>query len=206
MSIGKRVAQIRKRSFARIKRWRDELKAKIAGEQKKRHTRIAKAKAGEEFRMFDSITLDAIPKDAKAVAGYVNGSWATYPEIVKRWPKAKHLSIAVSSSVDARCLDVEPGDATPADAPGWIKRHRGRTPIVYSSLSQAQDVVNVLGEAGLKQGRDYRLWVAHYTDKPHRCDAKCGLGFHGKADATQFTCNSGGKNLDESLCAPHFLD
>lgn len=162
---------------------------------------------GQPFRMFDSITLDAIPKDAGAVAGYVNGAWPTFAEVQKRWPKAKHLSIAVTSSANAECLDVEPGDATPADAAAWVKRQIARgvkKPVVYTSVSQAQTLLAALAKGGIKRS-DVRLWTAHYSGKPHLCDSSCGFGFLSKADATQFTDHSGGRNLDESYCAAGFL-
>jgi hypothetical protein len=155
--------------------------------------------------MYDSITLNDIPVDAPAVAGYVNGKWPTYDQVVLRWPKAKHLSIAVNTSRDADCLDVEPGDATNADAPGWVHRQLARgahRPVVYTSASNANALMDTLARAGISRSK-YRLWTAHYTHTPHRCGAACGV--RGVADATQWTNVSHGRNLDESLLAPTFF-
>jgi hypothetical protein len=176
-----------------IKRLRQKLAARIAAAQKRLAERIGKWRHGtkeqinsirtgrqHQFRMFDSITLDAIPSKAKAVAGYVNGSWPTYKEVVRRWPQAKHLSIAVTSSADADCLDVEEGDATPTVTPGWVKRQQAlgnKRPAIYTSVSAAPALITVLARAGINR----------------------------TADATQFTNHSGGRNLDESLCEPDFL-
>lgn len=206
----KQIARIRKR----FNRFRERLRSRIAVRREATHDRIERLQRqheaqqqAEAFRMFDSITLDAIPREARAVAGYVNGFWPTYTEVVRRWPNARHLSIAVTSSANAECLDVEPGDATPADAPAWVKRQLARgvkRPVVYTSLSQARTLLTTLANAGVGRN-DVRLWTAHYTGTAHRCTSACGFGFTGLADATQFTDHSGGRNLDESLCAPDFL-
>lgn len=156
-------------------------------------------------RMFDSITLDAIPAGAEAVAGYVNGWWPTFDDLKRRWPDAERLSIAVTSSACARCLDVEPGDAEPGDAPGWLGKmadERKGIPVIYVMLSQAQFTVELLERAGYRLGRDFLLWTAHYTYRPHLCGPECGFGLEVEAHATQFTDRSGGDNLDESVCSP----
>jgi hypothetical protein len=156
--------------------------------------------------MYDSVDLNTVPANAPAVAGYVGGRWPTYKDVPARFPHAKHLSIAIAAVVDAECLDVEPGDATPAQAAGWVKRQHARgirRPVVYTSVSGAQSLVNELGAAGLPR-TSYRLWTAHYTHVPHICDARCGFGLRSAADATQFTDNALGRNLDESRVSPGF--
>lgn len=155
--------------------------------------------------MFDSITLDAIPAHAQAVAGYTSGNWPTYNEVVRRWPHAQHLSIAVSASHDAECLDIESGDAVPAQAPAWFHRQRARgvaKPALYASLSVASNVIAECSKAGIKR-EEYRLWTAHYTGAPHLCGPSEGLSSH--ADATQWTDRALGRNLDESLCNDAFF-
>ena len=56
--------------------------------------------------MFDSVTIDQIPADAQAVAGYVNGDFVTAPELLARFPHGRVLTIAVSAGADAECLDI----------------------------------------------------------------------------------------------------
>lgn len=158
-------------------------------------------------RMFDSVNISMIPKDAPAVAGYVNGRFRTWQALGQHFPNAHRLSIAVSSDADAECLDVEPGDATNGVAAGWLERQlrRGvKRPVVYTSLSNAQALVDVLAAAGHKRS-SYRLWTAHYTHLPHICSRACGLGFEGRADATQWTDKALGRNLDESRCGSSFF-
>ena len=167
---------------------------------------LAKPKP-KPFVMYDSITVADIPATAVAVAGYMNGRWPTYPVLGETHPHAKRLSIAVSAIVDADCLDVEKWDATPEQAPAWVKRQQLRgvkRPVVYTSLSEAKTVLKVLKEHGIERNQ-IRLWTAHYTDRPHRCSPLCRFGFWARADATQYTDKALGRNLDASLCAPRFL-
>lgn len=157
--------------------------------------------------MFDSVDVGQIPSGAGAVAGYVNGRWPTYSTLVKRFPKAHVLSIAVASYADAECLDVERGDATISVAPSWVKRQQARgvrLPVVYTSVAQAQQLLNALAAHGIRRS-DVRLWTAHYTFKPHICTSECGFGFAGKADATQYTDKAFGRTLDGSLVADYFF-
>lgn len=159
------------------------------------------------FTMYDSVNLSQIPSDAVAVAGYVNGYWRTFPEIQLQFPKAHHLSIAVTAQVDADCLDVEPGDARVDQAADWIRRQHRRglkRPVIYTSVSQAARLMETLAKAGIPRSA-YRLWTAHYTFKPHRCTKKCGFGMSGVADATQYTDRALGRNLDASLVEPTFF-
>ena len=73
--------------------------------------------------MFDSITPSVLPTGGSyAYAGYVDGLWPTYAEVKSRFPGHDVLSIAVFASGNAQCLDIENGDATIAEAPGWVER------------------------------------------------------------------------------------
>src|SRR5690242_8251652 len=88
--------------------------------------------------MFDSTDVSQIPSNATAVAGYVGGRWPTYPTLLKKFPNAHVLSIAVASRFDAECLDIEPGDATNDVAAGWVKRQKARgvkQPVLYTSVA-----------------------------------------------------------------------
>lgn len=164
--------------------------------------------------MFDDTSVELIPRAAKAVAGYVNGIYTTWPAILRLFPHAHHVSIAVNSSAIADCLDVEPGDATNADAPGWYHRFKEhakknhqlhRKPIFYTSASNADALVAALAEHRIKRGH-YKLWTAHYGDGKHVCGPHtCGLTRH-EADATQWTSSSHSRSLDESRCKPSFWE
>lgn len=207
-----RIKEIRARFAKWRERQREKLEQLIHRRRRDTEKRIDKVKdrhdQGEPFPMFDSIDIDQIPADAKAVAGYVNGLWPTFALLKKHWPDARRLSIAVTSNADAECLDIEPGNAEPADGPAWVKRQLERgvhKPVIYCAVSAAEEVLRRLRSAGIDRD-EIRLWTAHYTLKPHICDQACGFGMSTRADATQWTDHSGNHNLDESLCRAGFLD
>lgn len=156
--------------------------------------------------MYDSTDLSQIPSTAPAVAGYVGGNWPTFHEIPSRFPHARHVSIAVASYLDADVLDVEPGDAPPEKAPEWVRRQQRRgvkRPILYTSVSQAATLLDILSAHGIHRG-DVRLWLAHYTHHEHVCGPGCGFGLDTTADATQWTDRAHGRTLDQSCCRSSF--
>ena len=159
------------------------------------------------FTMYDSVTVAELPARAAAVAGYVNGRWPTFPDLARTHPHARRLPITITAQADARCLDIENGDATISQAPAWVRRQRGRglkRPCLYIELSQAAALLATLERAGIPR-RTIDLWTAHYTGRPHRCGPGCGYGLTTRADATQWTNRAHGRNLDASRCRPRFL-
>lgn len=157
------------------------------------------------IRMYDSITADTVPADAPAVAGYIGGHWPSYHALVARFPRALHLSIAVNASEDAECLDVETGDATPSQAPAWVRRQLARgvhRPGLYANLSTMPAILDALAAAGIHRNQ-VRLWVAHWTYSAVRAAAELN-----SFDAVQYTNNPrGGRDgpYDTSLCRNDFF-
>lgn len=158
--------------------------------------------------MYDSIDIGQIPLSATAVAGYVSGRWPTAAKLAATFPHAQLLTIATSASHDAECLDIETGDATPADAAAWYERQKARgitRPCLYASASVMQaDVAPVLVASGIKRA-SVRLWSAHYTFKAHICGPDSCGALSIDADGTQWTDEALGRNLDESLLAADFF-
>ena len=157
--------------------------------------------------MFDAINLAEIPLGPQAAAGYVDGRWATYPELAARYPNAHLLSIAVTSGADAECLDVETGDAVPADIPGWYERQRARgveRPCIYANASTMESSVVPLVKSGTLPRAAVRLWSAHYAGQ-HICGpASCGA-VSIDTDGSQWTPEAWGRDLDESLLLGDFF-
>lgn len=148
--------------------------------------------------MLDSVDVDQIPTDAEAAAGYVNGAFANYSQIVLRTPHAHHLSISVRASGDAECLDVETGDATPSEAPAWVRRRLARgvhTPVIYANASTMPAVRAALNGAGLHRS-DYSLWVADFDGI-----AVVPAGF----DAKQYEEHKANPHADFSICLEEFF-
>lgn len=147
--------------------------------------------------MFDTITLSTVPHDPFALAGYTAGFWPTFEPLRRAYPGAHVVSIAISARDHADCLDVEPGDATPSEVPGWVradKRAGWLRPCVYSDWWEFHNEINpILARAGISA---VWKWDADYTFVPH-IDA----GFQ----ATQWTDRALGRNLDQSLVLRSFL-
>jgi len=148
--------------------------------------------------MYDTVTVNTVPSNPTAVAGYVGGWWPTFSALAKRFPRAKHLSIAVNSHEDADCLDIENGDASPEAAGTWAKRQKSlgkKLVVLYFSVSNKQAVERSITASGIKRS-EVKFWGAHYTFVPHK-----ESGF----DAIQWTDKALGRNLDASLCNWNFL-
>lgn len=158
--------------------------------------------------MFDSVTIGQIPDGAQAVAGYVDGRFANVAELRDRFPGAHVLTIAVNAAHDADCLDIETGDAAPAQAAAWFLRQKARgvnRPCLYASASVMQaDVVPLITAAGILRP-SVRLWSAHYTKTPHICGPASCRAMSIPADGTQYDDRALGRNLDVSLLADDFF-
>lgn len=163
----------------------------------KRRAEIAKQTpaAAERFTMYDSTVPTHIPPYAQAVAGYVNGRYENFYRLGELFPNAKRFAISVTATEPANILDVEAGDATPAQAGAWVKaRHEQgvKRPIVYADLSTMPDVVDALVKHEIARDR-VLLWVADYTGQPH-----IPAGY----DACQWEDHD--ELYDVSLCEPWF--
>lgn len=150
--------------------------------------------------MYDSVTLSTIPAKPPAVAGYVAGHWPTYQPMVRAFPSAVHVPIAIQADekvtgVRMACLDVEPGDASPSQAGAWdrMELKAGVKPCDYANLSTMPAVKASL--SGLSRSQ-YFLWDADWTFSAH-----LDSGY----DATQFTDHALNRNLDESSASLAFL-
>jgi hypothetical protein len=161
--------------------------------------------------MYDTAFNDQFPAGAAAYAGYVDGDIGNQPNyayIVSAFPKAQHLSVTLSSGVNADVLDVESGAAVPSDVPGWYARQVARgikRPVIYASASAMNDdILPVLSQANIARA-DARLWTAHYGLGQHICGpSSCG-SLSVDADGTQWTSSANGLVLDESLLAEDFF-
>jgi hypothetical protein len=161
--------------------------------------------------MYDTIYNDQFPSGAQAYAAYVDGSLGDQPNyayIVTAFPRAEHLSISLSGSVNADALDVEQYAAVPRDVPAWYARQKQRgiqRPCVYASVSTMQDsILPVLSQANISRS-SVRLWTAHYGAGEHICGPdSCGY-LSTEADGTQWTSSALGRALDQSELQDDFF-
>lgn len=177
---------------------RELLGRKRALEKLNRRRRAQLNPVGTRVTMFDSVTISEIPHAPEAVAGYVGGHFPTFHLLRQAFPHAHLLSIAVNAGEDAECLDIETGDATPNEAPAWVRRQKRRgvhRPCLYANASTMPAVKRELLRAGILL-KEVRLWVAEWTGVAH-----IPAGY----DACQWTDRAKGKNLDQSLCSSTFF-
>lgn len=116
---------------------------------------------------YDSIDASAIPTDAEIVCGYDNGQWSWSAADWARFPNAQHVHISITASANtSQVLDVENGDATAAQAPGWVQMRRaaGQEAVtVYTSESNWPAAKEAFAAA---QVAEPLWWIAWYQTPP----------------------------------------
>lgn len=208
----RRQFRLRKRNRERKRRLhqgaRARREARSVRKLRRRIRKLLRALSAPRLQ-YDSVSVQNIPRDAKAAAYYVDGLYENEAAVKQRAPKARYTSIAVFSSGEADCLDIEPGNASVAEAPGWYRKMKlqrpKRKPIFYIGAATADELVHTLAEHGIKRS-DYILWTAHYGAGKHFCgEGSCPYARSaGRVDSTQFTTNN--ETLDESVCRPSFWE
>lgn len=116
----------------------------------------------------DAVTISNIPLSTRAVGCYASGRYANCSAARARFPLAHLISIATWVGASARCLDVEPGDATPVQVPGWLHAmlHAGvQKPCVYSDASEFAQIRVYVGRAGIPNGVWFK-WLADWDHNP----------------------------------------
>jgi hypothetical protein len=161
--------------------------------------------------MYDTVQNDQFPPGAQAYAAYVDGGIGNQPNyayIVRAFPRAQHLSIALSPSDNADALDVEPGASAPSDVPSWYARQKQRgiqRPCVYASAStMAGSILPLLSQARISRSQ-VRLWSAHYGLGEHICGPDSCGAVPVEVDGTQWTSSALGRVLDQSLLQANFF-
>jgi hypothetical protein len=144
------------------------------------------------YHIWDSVTPSSLPA-GHAAAVYANGAYAASPAQV-----AGHKTLlwidTNGTNPGANVLDVEPGDATPAGAAAWAQQrlatHPGSVAIIYTMLSQWQQVKNHVAHLPRAQQANVRYWIADPTGVDHIVPG---------ASATQWYW---GQNTDISTATP----
>lgn len=117
--------------------------------------------------LYDSTNAHDIPAMAQAVAGYVNGAYAWDETDWQMWEHVPTLRIDVLNEDVGNVLDVERGDATPADAPVWTNRARARgieLPVTYCNLATFPTVIGEFRRMGIPEAA---YWIADWTGAVH---------------------------------------
>jgi ABC-2 type transport system ATP-binding protein len=148
-------------------------KASAARAASAKRAAAAKAKAAarpaKPYLVYDSVSPSSIPA-GKSAAVYVNGSFAASAS-----QAAQHGSVlwidTNASDPAANVLDVEPGDATPTEAADWVQHrltaHSDSVAIVYTMLSEWQQVKDKVANLPASMQGKVRYWIADPTGVPH---------------------------------------
>src|SRR3569833_4067438 len=122
--------------------------------------------------MYDAVTArNILKKDGRPVlvAGYIDriklapwsaADWDLFPDALKV------RIVKKASTIDGHVLDVEPGDATPAEAPGGARMRRRSGfahPVIYCNRSTWPKVKAAFADQGVEPPL---YWIATATGKP----------------------------------------
>jgi hypothetical protein len=127
------------------------------------------AAPAKQYLIYDSVQPSTIPS-GKAAAVYANGSYAASSSQVSGHHSVLWIDTN-GSDPGANVLDVEPGDATPAGAEQWVKQRLSSQPhstaIVYTMMSDWQQVKADVGDLPGWMQSQVRYWIADPTGVPH---------------------------------------
>jgi hypothetical protein len=124
------------------------------------------------YLLYDSIKPEAVPA-GEAVAAYATGTYAnTTDEVAGRdsvlWIDTRATDPAAS------VLDVEPGDASPAEAAQWVQARLSAHPqavaILYTSKSEWLQLREAVSGLPAAMRDRIRYWIADPTGRPHVLD------------------------------------
>lgn len=115
---------------------------------------------GRDF--YDGVDASRLPAAAWGVGGYVDGLYKWSAADWARFPHAVKARIAVFADTDdGHILDVEQGNATPAQSVDWVlmRRRAGVDPTVYMNTSTWPLVRGAFRARGVAEPH---YWVAQY--------------------------------------------
>jgi hypothetical protein len=125
--------------------------------------------APQPYTIYDSVSPGTIPA-GHAAAVYANGRYAASSRQVAGYHSVLWIDTN-GSDPSANVLDVEPGDATPAGAAQWVKQrlsaHSHSVAIVYTMMSDWQQVKADVGDLPGWMQSQVRYWIADPTGVPH---------------------------------------
>ena len=100
---------------------------------------------------YDSINVRGLPPGGDLYLGYDDGMWPDADEIARTFPGKTVVRVTTNpADNEGDMLDVEKGDATPNDAPGWVQRRRDAGhggPIVYFPASWRSQIIAAFASA-----------------------------------------------------------
>jgi hypothetical protein len=121
------------------------------------------------YSIYDSVTPGSLPANQPA-AVYADGAYAASSSEMSGHHSVLWIDTN-GSDPNANALDVEPGDATPADAATWVQAHLSAQPhsvaIIYTMRSDWSAVQDAVGGLPSWEQSHVRYWIADPTGVPH---------------------------------------
>jgi hypothetical protein len=150
--------------------------------------------ASQPYQIYDSTTPSSIPAGQQA-AVYSDGAYAATPAQIAGHANTLWIDTNATNP-SANALDVEPGDATPAQAGTWVAQKLTDTPsqvaIVYTMRSDWPAAQAAIGQLPAWMQSHVRWWIADPTGVDHQVPG---------ASATQWYW---GPSYDISTASPGF--
>jgi hypothetical protein len=129
----------------------------------------APAPRPQPFRLYDSVTPQAIPPGAP-VATYATGGYAVPASAVAGRSLVLWIDTRGTDPA-AQALDVEPGDATPAVAAAWASARLTQWPNkvarIYTMISEWPAVKAAIASLPPQMQSHVHYWIADPTGVPH---------------------------------------
>jgi hypothetical protein len=129
----------------------------------------AAVRLSHPYRIYDSVTPSSIPR-GEAAAVYSTGAYYTTPS------QTQHLGHTLwidttGRNYSASVLDVEPGDATPAQAASWVHHRLSANPDakvrVYTMRSMWPATHSAIASLPSWMQARVHWWIADPTGVPH---------------------------------------
>jgi len=119
--------------------------------------------------MYDSVSPGAIPA-RQAAAVYSTGAYFAMPSQLHRLGHAIWIDVT-GRDYAASALDVEPGDATPAQAASWawhrLRRYPHGLARIYTMRSEWGAVRAAVAHLPARMRARVHYWIADPTGVPH---------------------------------------
>jgi hypothetical protein len=121
------------------------------------------------YQLYDSVTPAQIPA-GHPVATYADGPYAARPAQLAG-KQTLWIDTNATDPGKAAVLDVEPGDATPAQAATWVHQretaHPGQLAVVYTMMSDWAAAKQAISALPHTMQANVRWWIADPTGTPH---------------------------------------
>jgi hypothetical protein len=132
-------------------------------------TQSTSSQSSEPVMFYDSVLPGVLPA-GEAAAVYADGPFATTSASVAGHGNVLWIDVN-GSDPSANVLDVEPGDASPAEAAAWASTKLTASPnataIIYTFLADWSSVIDEIDTLPASMQSHVKYWISDPTGVPH---------------------------------------